>query len=56
MLINFAMNLGSSSNSKIDVKEQLLMFYDYLPVLGLMKFGVTKAFDKMLEKQVSVCV
>lgn len=55
-IINIAMNWNSPSNSKIDVKEQLLMFYDYLPVLGLMKFGITKAFDKMLEKQVLACV
>ena len=39
------MNWNSSSNSKINVKEQLLMFYDYLTLLGLMKFGVTKAFE-----------
>ena len=55
-IINIAMNWSSSSNSKIDVKEQLLMFYDYLPLLGLMKLGVTKVFDKMLEKQVLACV
>ena len=55
-IINISMNWNSSSNSKINVKEQLLMFYDYLPLLGLMKLGVTKAFDKMLEKQVLACV
>ena len=55
-IINISMNWNSSSNSKIDVKEQLLMFYDYLPLLRLMKLGVTKAFDKMLEKQVLACV
>lgn len=55
-IINLAMNWNSSSNSKINVKEQLLMFYDYLPLLGLMKFGVTKAFENKIEKKMLTCI
>lgn len=54
-MINVAMNWVSYNNSNFNLKEQLMMFYDYLPVLWLMKTGITKVFDKMIEKRLLAC-
>lgn len=55
-IINFAMNWNPPVASKLNLKEQLIMFYDYLPVLWLMKTGITKVFDKIIEKRLLACV
>ena len=55
-IINLAMNTPPTNASSVNVKEQLILFYQYLPVLWLVKFGVTKVFDKIIEKQLLECI
>lgn len=33
-----------------NVEHQLRLFYNYIPVFGLLKFGVTKIFDNIISE------
>lgn len=52
-IINFVEARTPVNCSEINVREQLQLFYVYLPVLGLMKFGVTKVFNIKLNQLMS---